>query len=105
FEYDRVVQHTYVDYTWTSQLTVRFDRRLETGAHVFASGSGGLVGADPAALNRNRQSGGRAEGGLRVSTQHAAADVYVAYERRVEGHAPLRPPSSWLEFGFRTGPP
>jgi hypothetical protein len=103
FDYGRVVQHTFVDYTWTSQLTVRFDQRVGPRAHLFGSGSGGLVGVDPAVANRDRQTGARFEGGVHLPTSHAAADFYAAYERRVDGYPTSRQPSSWFEFGFRLG--
>ena len=104
-DYGRVLQHTFVDYTWTSQLTMRFDRRVGPRAHFFATGSGGFVGVDPAIANRNRQTGARFEGGVHVPTPHAAADLYAAYERRVDGYPTSRQPSSWFEIGFRLGTP
>ena len=41
--YGYVVQHTFVDYRWTSQLTLRVDRTVARRAHVFASGRTGWV--------------------------------------------------------------
>jgi hypothetical protein len=105
FEYGRVVQHTFVDYTSTNQVTIRIDRTLRPGAHVFASGRGGLVGVDRAALNRSRQAGARAEGGAHFAAERGAVDLFVASERRVDGHPISRQPSSWFEFGFRLGAP
>ena len=102
-EYGRVVQHTFVDYAWTSQLTLRLDRTIRSGTHVFASGSGGFVGVDGAVLNRGRQAGGRVESGVHVVRERASADLFAAYERRVDGYPTSREPSSWLEFGFRLG--
>ena len=102
-EYGRVVQHTFVDYFWTSQLTIRFDRRLRPGAHVFASGAGGLVGVDRAMLNRGRQAGGRGEGGVHLATERASADLFAAYERRVDGYPWSREAASWFELGVRLG--
>jgi hypothetical protein len=102
-EYGRVVQHTFVDYKWTSQLTIRLDRTLRSGMHVFASGSGGLVGVDRAVLNRGRQTGGRAEGGVHFATERATVDLFAAHERRVDGYPISREPSSWFELGFRLG--
>ena len=102
-EYGRVVQRTFVDYTWTSQLTIRLDRTLRPGAHIFAGGSGGLVGVDRAVLNRDRQTGARAEAGVHLVAERAAADLFAAYERRVDGYPTSREPSSWFEFGFRLG--
>jgi len=100
-EYGRVVQHTFVDYTWTSQLTIRLDRPLRPNAHVFASGRGGLVGVDHTLPNRGAQSGGRAEGGVHLVGERAGVDLFAAYERRVDGFPTSRDPSSWLELGFR----
>jgi hypothetical protein len=105
FEYHRVVQHTFVDYTWTNQVTIRLDRTLQPGAHVFASGQGGLVGVDRAVLNRGRQAGVRAEGGVHLSAERGVVDLFGAYERRVDGYPTSRQPSSWFEFGFRLGTP
>jgi hypothetical protein len=102
-EYGRIVQHTFVDYAWTSQLTIRLDRTLPSGMHVFASGSGGFVGVDRVVLNRSRQTGARTEGGVHVVAERATVDLYAALERRVDGYPTSREPSSWLEFGFRLG--
>lgn len=102
-EYGRIVQHTFVDYAWTSQLTIRLDRTIRSATHVFASGSGGFVGVDGAVLNRGRQAGGRVESGVHVVGARATADLFAAYERRVDGYPTSREPSSWMEFGFRLG--
>jgi len=102
-EYGRIVQHTFVDYAWTSQLTIRLDRTIRSSTHLFASGSGGFVGVDDAVLNRRRQTGARGEGGVHVVAQRATVDVFAAYERRVDGYPTSREPSSWVEVGFRLG--
>jgi hypothetical protein len=102
-ECGRIVQHTFVDYTWTSQLTIRLDRTIRSATHVVASGSGGFVGVDGAVLNRTRQAGARVETGVHVVGERATAGLFAAYERRVDGYPTSREPSSWLEFGFRLG--
>jgi hypothetical protein len=102
-DYGRVVQHTFVDYAWTSQLTIRLDHTLRPRAHVFASGSGGIVGVDRAALNRGRQTGGRVEGGVQFVAERGIVDLFSAYERRVDAYPTSREPSSWFEFGVRLG--
>ena len=102
-EYGHVVQHTFVDYRWTSQMTVRLEPAPRPGAHVFASGSAGLVGVHRAVVNRGRQTGGRAEGGVQFAAERGVLDLYGAYERRVDGYPASRQPSSWFEFGFRLG--
>lgn len=101
FQYDEVVQHTYVDYRRTSQATIRFDRSLAGGSHVFAGGSGGFVGIDRAVVNRDRQFGARVEGGVRLPGRRAGFDLFAAYERRVDGYPTARQPSTWAEAGFR----
>jgi hypothetical protein len=102
-DYNRIVQHTFVDYAWTSQFTIRVDRTVGAGAHLFAFGSGGLVGVDRAVLGRDRQHGARIEGGVRLLGQRAAFALFAAHERRVDGYPTSREPSSWLEFGFKLG--
>ena len=100
-EYAQVVHRTFVDYDWTSQATIRFDRALGSRARVFASASSGIVGVDPAVVNRSRQDGSRVEGGVHVAGQRAGVDLVAAYERRVDGFPTSREPSSWFEVGFR----
>src|SRR4029077_12179695 len=68
-EYGHVVQSTFVDYNWTSQMTIRLEPPPRPGARVFASGSVGLVGVDRAVINRGRQTGGRAEGGVQFARE------------------------------------
>jgi hypothetical protein len=111
-EYHRVVQHTYVDYKWLSQFTLRLDQAFESRVRVFATVSGGLVGVDPAevdelgkALNRDRQAGGRVEAGVHIPGLKAALDLFAAFERRVDGYPLARVPSSWFEAGFRLASP
>lgn len=102
-DYGRIVQHTFVDYVWTSQLTLRVDRTVGARAHVFATGSGGWVGVDRSVLGRDRQNGARIEGGVHLLGQRASLDLFAAHERRVDGYPSSRDASSWLEFGFRLG--
>ena len=104
-EYGHVVQHTFVDYKWTSQMTVRLQPAPGPGVHVFASGSGGFVGVDRAVVDRGRQTAGRVEGGVQFAAARGVLDLFGAYERRVDGYPTSREPSSWFEFGFRLGAP
>lgn len=102
-EYGRIVQHTFVDYAWTSQLTIRLDRTIGSATHVLASGSGGFVGVDGAVLHRGRQAGARVESGVQIVRERATTGLFAAYERRVDGYPTSREPSSWWELGFRLG--
>jgi hypothetical protein len=100
-DFGYVVQHTFVDYSWTSQLTLRVDRAVWHDAHIFASGRTGWVGVDRPVLGRAPQNGSRIEGGVHLPGQQALFDLYAAHERRIDGYPTSREPSSWLEFGFR----
>jgi hypothetical protein len=111
-ELHRVVQHSYVDYTWLSQFTGRFEQPFENHVRLFATASGGMVGVDPSVLddfgkplNRDRQSGGRVEGGVHLPSTKAALDLFLAYERRVDAYPFARVPLSWVEAGFRLSSP
>src|SRR5439155_5355214 len=48
----RVLQHTYVDYAWTSDLRLIWRRPMTNRLTVFAAGDGHLVGVDPDRLGR-----------------------------------------------------
>jgi hypothetical protein len=100
-EWLAAVQHTFVDYDWTSQLTVRYERTLARARRAFALGSGGFIGVDHTVPDRERQTGARAEGGVHFPVQRAAIDLFAAYERRIDGYPTSRVPSRWLEGGFR----
>jgi hypothetical protein len=111
-EFQKVVQHTYVDYTWLNQFALRVDLPFPNGVRLFANGSGGMVGVDPDVLddfgrplNRNRQAGGRADAGVHIPGRKAALELYAAYERRIDGYPLARVPSSWFEAGFRLASP
>jgi len=102
-EYHKVVQHTFVDYTWMMQAALRVDRPLERGPRVFASGSVAVVGVDRALLNRGDQTGGRLEGGIRLAGRRAAIDLFGAFERRVDAYPYDRAAASLVEAGIRLG--
>lgn len=100
-EYHRLVQHTFVDYTSTTQATVRVDRPLDNGVHLFGGASGGVVFVDRSVLDRDHQAGGRAEAGVHFPGRRAGIDLFAAYERRVDGYPLGRVPVSWIEAGVR----
>ena len=111
-EIHRVVQHTYVDYKWLSQLTLRLEQRFDNAVRLFATGSAGMVGVDRATLddarlplNRNRQGGGQVEAGVLIPGKKAALGLFAAFERRIDGYPLARVHSSWFEAGFRLASP
>jgi len=100
-EYHRVVQHTFVDYAWTSQLTLRADSPFDNGVRFFGSASGGFIGVDGTIPDRGRQAGGRLEAGVHLPGRRAGFELFAAYEHRIDGYPLGRVPVSWVEGGFR----
>jgi hypothetical protein len=99
-EYHGVVQHTFVDYDWTSQVSLRIDRPFAGERRLFAVASGGFIGVDGTA-DRGRQNGHRVEAGVHLPGRRAALDLFAAHERRIDGYPFELGPQSWLEVGFR----
>jgi hypothetical protein len=94
-------QH-YVDYTWATNLRVKFDRRLVDRAGIFAEGTGGLKGVDPLRAGRTQHlCGGRIEGGVRLQGRSGAAEIFAGYERRIDAYPLDRGRARWFTFGFR----
>jgi hypothetical protein len=100
-EASRVLQHTYVDYAWTSLLQVDLERPINARTSFVAIGTGQLVGIDPSRSTRDRQCGARAEAGIQFSGRTGAVEFYVAYERRIDAYPLARQRARWFEVGFK----
>lgn len=96
-----VLQSTFVDYTWTSDLFLTLRRRLSNRLGFFASGHGRLVGVDPSKQGRERQCGARIETGVRVKGGATALELFAGYERRIDGFPTERTRVRMFAFGFR----
>jgi len=97
----KVLQRTYVDYTWTSDLSLRWRRTLTDRLGWYAAGSGHLVGVDEEKLGRERQCGGRIEAGLHLSGSAAGLELFAGYERRIDGYPLDRTRIRAFTLGFR----
>ncbi len=97
----RVLQHTYVDYAWTSVLSVDAERPVGARTSFVARGTGMLVGIDHERSDRDRQCGARIEAGIVVGGHSGGAEFYVAYERRIDGYPLARQRARWFEVGFK----
>jgi hypothetical protein len=97
----RVVQHSFVDYTWIggAELQVRHDVTPHVG--VFAHASGQLYGVDGTATNRGSQRAGMAEAGVRLTGPGAALELFAGVERRIDAYPLDRVPRHWGLAGFR----
>jgi hypothetical protein len=101
FDAGRAQQQAFVDYTWTSDLRVSIRRPVTPRVAVFATGTGGLIGVDRDKLWRPRLCGSRLEGGVRVSGQAAALEVFAGYERRIDAFPTDRFRVRAFTVGFR----
>lgn len=89
-----------VDYTWEANAGI--DARMPVRAHVSVISGGNLrfVGVD-GSRNRDRQTGGRVEGGLRFEGEKGAIELVVAGERRIDAYPLDMSALSWFGAGFR----
>jgi hypothetical protein len=95
-----VIQRAYIDYRWELESDVRAQYAL--GPRV------GLVGATQLRVlgvtgerDRGTQAGIRGEGGVRFEGTGAAAELFLALERRVDPYQLEFGTASWFTAGFR----
>jgi hypothetical protein len=96
-----VVQHAFVDYTWTGDVDVTVRRSLARRVGVFGHGMGTFYGVDGTVPGRGTQRGGLFEGGLRVEGRGAALELFAGVERRVDADPLEQVPQTWGLAGFR----
>jgi hypothetical protein len=100
-EAGKVVQHAFVDYTWTGGGEIRVDRPVSDRVGVFGRAFGEAFGVDPAESTRGRQTGGLVEAGVRLAGRSGALELYGGYEKRVDADQIERLPVHWAFAGFR----
>ena len=100
-EWRKVINPAYVDYTWIGQVDVTVRRTLSARTGVYGRGFGEMYGVDQAIAGRERQQGGRAEIGLRLSGTHGAVDLFAGAERVVDADPLDRVARHWAFAGFR----
>jgi hypothetical protein len=97
----RVVQHSFVDYTWISNLDVMIRRSVSPRVGVFAHGSGQMFAVDGTIPNRGTQIGALLEAGVRLAGRGGALEAFAGFERRVDAFPLDRVPQNWVLAGFR----
>jgi hypothetical protein len=97
----RVVQHTYVDYTWRARVSLVARRPMGSRLGVFGRAFGETYGVNPQVAGRDGQHGGRVEGGLRLAGRAAAVELFAGYERVIDADPLDRQPRRWAFAGFR----
>ena len=99
-EIGKVIARAQVDYSWTGavDMTVRQDMSRHVAA--FGRAYGQLIGLIEDA-GRERQKGGRLEGGIRLNGQGGALELFVGVERVIDAEPFDREPRNWAFAGFR----
>jgi hypothetical protein len=97
----KVVQNSFVDYTWTGDLDLMIRRPITPRVGVFAHGFGDAFMVDQTIANRGRQLGGTVEVGLRIHGRAGAVELFAGAETRVDADPIDRIARRWALAGFR----
>jgi hypothetical protein len=97
----RILQHSYVDYTWTGDADAVLRRPVNGRVDVYGHLFGRVYGVNPAVAGRGTQSEGRVEGGVRLKGPAGAVEMFAAFERRIDADPIDRQPHEWALVGFR----
>jgi hypothetical protein len=97
----RVVQHSFVDYTWIGSAELLVRHEVATHVGVFAHASGQWYGVDATPPGRGSQRGGMAEAGVRLTGPGGALELFAGLERRIDAYPLERVPQHWGLAGFR----
>jgi hypothetical protein len=98
---EKVVQHAFLDYSWTAQAHAAAQRPLNTMMTVFGRATFETYGVDPAIAGRSQQNGGRVEGGLLIGGRRAAVEMYAGWEQVVDAYPLERAIKRFSFIGFR----
>jgi len=96
-----VIARAYVDYTWIAVGDALLRRPVSERVGVYAHGNLELYGVDTSIAGRDNQVGGRLEGGVRLSGNRGALELFAGWERMVDADPLDRITRQWLYAGFR----
>jgi hypothetical protein len=97
----RVVQRSYVDYTWLGEANLQVRHQINSHAGVFAHGTGRVFTVDKLVAGRGRQAGGRIEAGIRLKGRGGVMEIFAGYEKRVDADPLDRLQQRWGIAGLR----
>lgn len=100
-DFRKVIAVAYVDYTTMSEVDLVLRRTLNTHSSVYARGYGSGISVDETVANRNYQTGGRAEAGIRFTGERASVDFFGGFEKVIDADVLDRQARRWAFFGFR----
>ncbi len=95
-----VVYASYVDYDWEFDSELRLRQTLRPGIGLILGSAVRLLGTD-GSRGRGTQAGFREEGGVRLDGRGAAAELFVAVERRIDPYPLEFGTATWFTAGFR----
>jgi hypothetical protein len=96
----KVIQKSYVDYSWELAGRVRNDIVLRPRVGVLFEGRVQVLGVD-GSRNRGTQAGVRGEGGVRIDGEKGAVELFLAVERRIDPDPLVFGSATWFAAGFR----
>lgn len=97
----KIVQHSYVDYSWIGELHVQVRRPVNEHLAVYGRGSGQWAGVNGDVPGRGRQGGGLGEVGVRIKGGAGVMELFAGVERRIDADPLDRLPQRWALAGFR----
>jgi len=96
-----IVQHSYVDYSWTANADVMIRRAFTPRFSGFLHGSGELFTVDGTVPDRGTQDGGRLEAGVRINGRAGALELFAGLEQRLDADPIDRQRHKFGIAGFR----
>jgi hypothetical protein len=98
----RIIQRSYVDYTWMNDLDLVVRRQLNNHVTVYGRGYGEFITVDRLVAGRDHQRGGRVEAGVWLSGRgNGAVELFGGYEQVIDADPLDRLPRRWAFAGFR----
>jgi hypothetical protein len=96
-----VVERAFIDYTWLASAEIVGRQSFGPVISAYGRALGEAYKVDPDVAGRERQLGGRLEGGVRFSGPGGAMDLFAGYERVVDAYQFDRRARRWFFAGFR----
>ena len=97
----RAIQHSFVDYTWLSEVNVLVRHPINERFGVFGRAGGQFFAVNEELAGRGAQTGGLVEAGVRLIGRAAIMEIFAGYENRVDAYPLDREPQHWGLTGLR----
>lgn len=101
-EAGKITEYAFVDYSWIAEFHMQVRRPVNDHLTVYGRGMAQWIGVNGEVPSRGRQSGGFAEGGIRLKgSGPTTLELFAGVERRVDADQFERLPERWGFAGFR----